>query len=210
MAERCKAKSKRSGERCECFPMDGRDVCYMHGGKTPRGFASAQTKTGRWSKDLPTRLAARYEEAVADPNLLGLRNELALIDARLGELIASVDRGEAAEVWQQLRRARRDLATVPERDRGAILASMLSLIERGATEWQTWEAVMVAIERRTRVAESERKRLVEMQQTISAEQLNMLVAALVASIRQHVAEPKALQGISRDLTRLLSSNPAAH
>ena len=44
----------------------------MHGGTTPRGLALPQTRTGRFSKDLPTRLLANYQAAPADPEMLAL------------------------------------------------------------------------------------------------------------------------------------------
>lgn len=196
----CGAKT-RSGEPCKAPPVRGRERCRMHGGSTPTGFGLPQTKTGRWSKDLPTRLAARYEAALADGKLLELRNELAVIDARLGELLGALESGEAGAVWKDLTKARAEFNDPAKRMDA--LRTMLDLIERGAEEWQRWEDVFRTIERRARIAESERRRLVEAQQMVSAEQVNVLVAALIATVRQHVKEPAALRGISTDLSRLL-------
>ena len=64
----CHAKSKRSGQQCRRRAVRGRNVCQMHGGVTPRGFALPQTKTGEYSKDVPTRLIADYERTKDDPN----------------------------------------------------------------------------------------------------------------------------------------------
>src|SRR5258708_37054514 len=65
----CKAKSKRTHERCAANAMIVREECYHHGGKTPRGIASPNFKHGRYSKSLPARMRERYEEALADPHL---------------------------------------------------------------------------------------------------------------------------------------------
>src|SRR5690625_616309 len=199
--KRCGAKT-RAGTPCQRYPLAGRERCRLHGGATPRGKDLPQTKTGRWSKDLPTRLAARYHEALKDSRLLELRDELALIDARLSELVAQLDGGEAGAIWADLMKARREFNDESSR-RDAIL-TMLELIERGAAEWQKWDDVLRTIERRARIAESERRRLVEAQQMISVEQVNVLIAAVSSIIRQHVKDRDALRAISADIGGILS------
>jgi hypothetical protein len=79
----CTATSKRTGRRCGARAVTGRNVCYHHGGRTPRGTASPHFQHGRYSRDLPTRVAARYEEAKADTELVSLRQEIALVDVRI-------------------------------------------------------------------------------------------------------------------------------
>ncbi|MGI8403704.1 MAG: hypothetical protein ACR2OE_02845 [Thermomicrobiales bacterium] len=71
--------------------MRGRNVCLAHGGKTPRGAASPHFKTGRYSRSLPGRLVAAYEEALNDPRLLSLRDDIALTDAMLMETLSQLD-----------------------------------------------------------------------------------------------------------------------
>lgn len=102
------ATSKRSGERCRKHAMRGRNVCLSHGGKTPRGAASPHFKTGRYSRSLPGHLVATYERALNDPRLLSLRDELALTDAMLAELLAQLDDDSPEHayrrVFRQIRR----------------------------------------------------------------------------------------------------------
>jgi hypothetical protein len=85
--------------------MAGRRVCRFHGGLTPRGVASPHWRGQGYSKDLPTRLADRYRMAVEDPELLELRSSVALVDARIGEVLASLPE-EPSEVdpdtWREL------------------------------------------------------------------------------------------------------------
>ena len=96
----CGAKT-RDGDPCKNAPMlNGR--CRMHGGATPRGPAHGAFKTGRHSKSLPHRLAARYEEAMADETLLEQRSEIALLDVRIDEVVRTVDAKRAPAVWDDL------------------------------------------------------------------------------------------------------------
>src|SRR5512137_3225662 len=99
MAQRCTATSKRTHEQCGAWAVPGREVCHWHGGRSPRGLAHPSTRTGRFSKDLPTRMLANYQAALADPEMLALSEELAVVTAREADLIARVDTGEAGAVW---------------------------------------------------------------------------------------------------------------
>ena len=105
----CKAKSKRTGNRCLRPAMNDKEVCYHHGGRTPRGMASPHFKTGRYSKFLPDRMASRFEEGQADTELLALRHEISVLDARTEDLLKRVDSGESGELWRQLRDVQKEL-----------------------------------------------------------------------------------------------------
>lgn len=48
-------------------------------------------KSGKFSDAVPERYLDDYERALADPNLLSLRDEIALLDARIIELLKRVD-----------------------------------------------------------------------------------------------------------------------
>lgn len=168
----------------------------MHGGNNVLGTASGTFKNGRYSKHLPTRLAARYHEAQADPALLALREEIALADARLADLLARVDTGESGALWRQLREA---AAKTP-----ADLAAMADLIVRGAADYAAWDEVGRVLDQRRRLVESERKRLVEAQQMLSAEQAMVLLAVVTDTIRRHIHDRDVLAAISADIGRLVA------
>lgn len=98
----------------------------MHGGTVPRGIASPHWRGRGYSKDLPTRLADRFHQGLEDPELMGCAAEVALVDARIGEILAAlpadlspVDR-EAWEMLVPLLEQRRKLAET-ERRRAEVL-----------------------------------------------------------------------------------------
>jgi hypothetical protein len=86
----CQARKKRTGEQCRRRAVAGMRVCTVHGGLTPRGAASVHFKTGRYSRYLPARLLDKYEDAGTDPRLLELREDIALLDARIAQLLERV------------------------------------------------------------------------------------------------------------------------
>src|SRR5829696_9207702 len=90
----CTAHSKRTGHACGRPAMHGRHLCATHGVKTPRGLAAPNWRHGRYSKALPVGLQAAYERARTNPELIALRDELALLDTRLEQLIGGLAHGD--------------------------------------------------------------------------------------------------------------------
>lgn len=206
----CTATSKRTGNRCKARAVLGRTVCYHHGGATPRGFDLPQTKIGRYSRDLPARLSSRYQEALSDPDLLAMREEVALVDARLGDLLKRVDSGESGLVWDLLQKVYhefvevRGLGNEGAREAAAKLTEMARLIQRGTADRVAWGEIGDLLEQRRKLVESERKRLLDLQLVITADKAMLLMAAVVDVIRRNVTDKHILAAISADITKLVS------
>lgn len=201
----CKAKSKQSGDRCKNRAVRGLDVCHIHGGKTPKGIASPQTEHGRYSRHLPTRIAARYEQAASDGELLNLRHDIALVEARLIDVLDRVDSGESGRLWSELYASweafKRARALGKTDEMAEALHAHEQLLARGVSDYAAWHEVGALLDQKRKLAESERKRLVEMQQTITTEQALLFVSAVMDSVRRNVDDRNALAAISRDLER---------
>jgi hypothetical protein len=200
----CRAKSKRSGQQCRRAPMQN-GLCYMHGGATPSGLALPQTTTGRYSKHLPTRLTSRYQQALSDPELLAMREEVALIDARLADVLGRVDSGESGTAWALLKSLFADYRKAREGpDKTAALLQIESTIADGLDDYAAWEEVRSLVDQRSRIVGSERQRMVQMQQMLSVEQAMTLLAAVADAVRAHVSDRDALAAIAADLGRLVA------
>ena len=96
----CGAKN-RQGRPCAKPPLRGRERCRNHGGASPVGMAHPNFKTGRWSRYLPKNLKAKYEEAQADPFAKTHTSDLALIDAKVKDLLERAD-NEGNPVWLEI------------------------------------------------------------------------------------------------------------
>jgi hypothetical protein len=203
----CRAKSKRSQRRCRRHATPGAAVCRMHGGKTPRGSASIHFRTGRHSKFIPARLAAKYRDATKDPELLSLRSELALLDARTAELLGRVDTGESEALWDTLQkewaafRRSRALGDVPKMHQA--IAALDLLMDRQHTDHAAWREIGEGIEQRRKLVESEQKRLIALQQVITAESALTLMGTLVDIVTTHVRDQPTLAQIVADLQAML-------
>lgn len=209
----CTAIVRKTQQQCRRRAVEGRKVCQVHGGATPRGIASPHYKDGRYSKYLPARLAARYQEARTDGELLALREDIALTDARLGDLLARVDTGESGALWRQLMAAREELLVRRKASdtlgQMAALNLIMELIAQGHADYRAWGEVAVVLDQRRRLVESERKRLVEMQQMISSERMMVLLGAVVGVIQEHVTDRSVLSGITTGIQKLITADPDA-
>lgn len=201
----CGANLKKGGE-CKGKGMEnGR--CRLHGGLTPKGMASPNFQTGRYSKYLPERLLQRYDEAQADAALIELRGEVSLMDVRLSELLERVDAGDAAtwrtalgKAWDEYRRTEGTVDGVKAR------AAVEGLIERGSSDSLAWAEIAGLVEQRRKLVESETKRLKDLQQMITAEKAMTLIASLAGIVKAHVTDRDTLAAISADLIRLAGTD----
>lgn len=197
----CGAKN-RSDEPCQNPPLaNGR--CRFHGGLSPAGVASPRFKTGKYSRYVPERLLERYSEAQDDELLLELRDEIALVDARLVDLLGRVDTGESGALWRELQQLWKAYRREEHTDKGTDLLMQIGLvIGDGAADYAAWDEVNKQVTRRQKLVESERKRLVELKQVITTEQAMVLIAQLTDIIRRHVTDPAARAAIAADLVQL--------
>lgn len=193
--------------------MKGRMYCHKHGGKTPIGPAHPSYKHGRYSKSLPARLLPRLEAGLNDPRLLELREEIALIDSRLCELIDRADKGDAGAIWDALvkeERQFRDAQTAHDQGKSTVhLMELLRLVREGGQEIAAWREIHTVLEQRRRFTESERKRMVEQEQMLTLEQAAVLFKALSSAVRQNVTDRDIMGRIQTEFDRLLTSaNPS--
>ena len=207
----CKAMSKRSGERCRKHSSKGLNVCAMHGGKSLRGVDSMTFKTGRYSKYLPDRLVERYEEALNDVELMRLDDEIALVDAKLQDVLEQLPaESEGPGARQQLRDAHQRLEqAIAREDANATHAGVVMLgeaIASGRDECAAWGMILELIEQRRKLVDTERRRMLDEDQFISVERLMILVAALTDIIRRNVASREERAAVSNEIRCLVSGN----
>lgn len=202
----CGAKT-RSGVPCKKFAMpNGR--CRLHGGLTPRGFALPQTKTGRWSKDLPTRLMARYLESENDPDLLSVRQDIRLLDVLLQDNMSRLDSGESAQSWDLMRKAVDDMEDgINGEDYKGIkkaLRKMRDVIDQRIEHFATEGEIRSKLEQRRKLVETEQKITLIGEQAITAEKALLFVGAIAGILKTRIHDTTILAGIQQDISLLLN------
>jgi hypothetical protein len=163
-------------------------------------MANPAFKTGRYTTCIPDRLAGKYLEAQADPDLIGLRDELSLLDARLADVLTRVDTKEAGVHWANASNALQRYNNTG--DAGA-MDELRASIGDGLSDYAAWNEVFSLIERRRKLCETETKRLAAMGQQITAERAMILVAAMVDIVRRNVTDPQVMRSISGEVNKLI-------
>ncbi len=103
-AESCTAQSKRSGETCR-NPAMPNGKCRMHGGKTPKAFASPNFIHGRHSKylkHLPKLQKEQFQDNVSANELPTVLENIALTDLNIAEAVEMLDDSTMIERWNDL------------------------------------------------------------------------------------------------------------
>lgn len=210
---RCTAKSKQSGEQCKRNTSLGRTVCAIHGGKTPVGLASPHIKTGRWSKDLPTQLAARYAETENDPELLSLRQDIRLIDTLILDNFSRLDSGESGEAWDMMRKAVDKLEDGINDEKWMLvkkaLREMRDVIDQRVLHYATESEIRSKLEQRRKLVETEQKITLAGEQAITAEKAMLFVGAIAGILKTRIHDSTLLATIQADVSLLLDVRETA-
>jgi hypothetical protein len=206
----CGARNRRGGY-CGRPPARGRTRCRLHGGASLVGTASGTFKHGRHSKYLPTRLLQAYKASRTDPNLVVLRDELALVDARLGELLANVETDGWREQWQHAKHAFDAWHQANQRGdadaQRAALQELHGALTHGLSDHAKWDAIAKLLETRRRLTETEQRRLERAHHAMTKDQAMVLLARTVDTIRRHVKDPVTLSAIAVDLQAIANHQP---
>lgn len=213
---RCQAWSNNQGRQCLGIAISGTDKCRVHGGKSPKGLASPNWETGRWSAHVPTGLADKYKKAMSDPELLDRAADIALVDARIAELVEGLgDVEEGGGTWDQALKEFQDLDTaLAEGDvdkAEEALDSLRPILRSGYSKETQWDKIHSALMRRNRLAGSQENRLVKMQVMIAMEDQLMIIERLASivrdAVRQYVTDrdlqQRVLERVSKELRQLL-------
>lgn len=183
---RCQAWSSRKGRQCMGLAMPS-GKCRVHGGSSLKGIASPKLVTGKYSKYLPNRLLDTYTEALEDTDLITLRNEIALLESRLVDLLSRIDSGESGNIWNALQdKTNKMLSAIRSSDadkQRIILSDITNLILRGNSDYTIWKEIQDILDQIRKLKESERRRLIDAQQMITAEQALLHSKALGAAVR---------------------------
>lgn len=203
----CTAHAKNSGDRCKRTPEPGFTVCRYHGGLTPIGTAHPSYVHGRYSRHMPAAVKARYEQFLADPTLTHLRPEIALVAQQLEDMLERLNAGESTKLWEkciELLDDHRDALVEqsfgydPSPSPDALLAELGTTMRSGLTTFNIFPQIQPILEQYRRLADSENKRINDLNQKLTTEQAVLFVQALGDSINRHVSNPKERAAVIAD------------
>ena len=228
----CNAMLRSTGQQCRRWAMIGRRFCHLHGGKHAVGPMHHNWKGGRYSKYLPTGLVSRYQEALTDGDLLSSAHEVAALDARVSQLMERFGTTESAQRWKEAAGALRQVSKAHQAHVEALyellqkqgdgqqsIAEQIDqslqavseqierlglLIQEGVQDEANWAQILDHWQVRLKLVDSERRRLLDLQQYVTVGKVLELVAFVGESLKRHVEDRSALLRVQADLSRLLS------
>lgn len=176
--------------------------CYMHGGATPKGPASVHFKHGRYSKYFPNDLQARYEESLNDQALLELRDDIAVIEARLKQLLEQVNAGVGSHFWSDVSAEWKVLMrAIQARDankQSTAISRLDTLITAAKADADVWDDIASTLDQKRRLVESETRRVIGARQVLAIEQVMAILGNAFGAFKQ-----AALDHTERDVAKLI-------
>jgi hypothetical protein len=157
---------------------------------------------------MPTALMEKYAHSQQDPDVLAIRDDIALQHALLMQALEQMERGEAGELWVKLKEAWQDYQSAkkdPKGDPGEALAMVGFLITEGFSEYMSRIEIRQMLQEGARLKEAEVRRLERAHGTMTMLQALTLARGLQDAVRAHVSDPAVLARIQREFIRLLGS-----
>jgi hypothetical protein len=201
---KCGATTRR-GTPCR-GPAMANGRCRMHGGASPRGIDHPSFTSGRYSRSAPDRLVERYAEALDDPERHDLRDEIALAEAKIADLLTGMGSGESDRMWMLLLTLERRLRDAPPDKAAGYREEILALIRQSGSESLAWKDVSDWMRVKRQAVEADVKMAQVKQQMMSAEEVMALMGGILDSIRRHVLDQDTRAAIGRDIRALGSGS----
>ncbi len=207
----CGAIKRKTDVSCFGMPMaNGR--CRLHGGTS----TGAPPTNGRRSKYFPVRLMDRVEEALADGDLIALREDIALMDALIVERASDLGEVTQAELWKsamqvnaEINRMQRDKLVSIGGESDEIVeymtlqAGLDNILNNGFGESQRIADILTFVEQKRKLSDTELKRLTALSQFMTAQQANLMIAAILNAVKEEVDDGGVRARLGNRLLELL-------
>lgn len=199
----CGAQKNGGGHGyCKKVPMVNHR-CDKHGGKSLNGIAATAYAGKGYSRYLPQRIRADYDEALNDPALLELRGEIALVEARMADVLRQLYSGESGATWRTAQKTMGDLLLAlqmqpPDPNAQALaLNALRDAINKGAGDYALWDELRVLVDAKRRLTDSEARRAIAAKQFITLDKLGLFVDAFQSAVLAEVQDRGTLARIQR-------------
>lgn len=162
-----------------------------HGGQNISGPLNDRMKhlgrAGLYRQSLNGELQRMYVEAMTDENYISVAPEMGALAARSGELLGQIGDIDylavSSQVQQAIRRMRKSIAEGEYYNVEKEATVIESLLTGVADDKRRWDEVAALSGRLGRLAEAERKRLIEAQKMITVQEMYMLQQETLAQFR---------------------------
>ena len=205
--QKCRARRKDHSP-CGNPPIEGKDLCRMHGGAAGSGGTHRLTH-GRYSKSLG-KLAAGYESSLNDRNLFDLREPIAALDSVTKRLMRMVDEHDSPE-WRRSVKAKykavREALANGDPAAAQMMDDLGTLIDQGAGEGSNLESLGSNLDKLARRIEGAWSIHLQKTQVMNKGELIGLLAKFITVVREEAGSSIAAR-VQDKLLAALTPAPA--
>jgi len=156
------------------------------------------------------RVAENYAKMMNDGQILSNRAAIDIIDSRVLALMDRIDLEEAPGRLKNLYAQFQDLTSARKAKDDTrvmeVMAIMENEFERAYHDYAAWEQMVMVLDLRRKMVDSEVKIIKEMKAFLSAEMAYKLVAKLLAVCIRLIKDPKLLRQINFEFSRIIGEN----
>lgn len=157
-------------------------------------------------------LAEAVERAHNDPELLNLTTEVALLQARLGQLIDKIEPEESLGRWKKAQEQFKMLLDARARKDGVGFGQSLEelriIFRDGLHDHLIWSEIRDTLKDLRGIVAQEQKRRMDMNALISADQAVGMISEILYAAKEHVSDPKELNALYRAAQDIITRNPS--
>lgn len=195
----CTAKSKHTGEQCRNNAMDGRNVCRMHGGKTPRGIASPHYQGKGFSKHLPTRFKEIFDNIEDDLEHNLLSRNIKAREMFIREKLEKLDNAPDSEkAWNELRALVDDIKKAYADTNDGAMAKALDKTNRLIDKQILYHLAASEIRQDLNQQREDKKAIAAIEfkgeNAATMKEIQLLIGFMVRAILENVSNPRE-QGV---------------
>jgi hypothetical protein len=224
----CGAWKPRAGGWCHRMPTRGMTRCKLHGGAQPVGMASKQFKHGFYGRHIPgSPLARTIKDALEDEDLIQLKEDVAVYNAHMVELLKKLGTNESGTAWEELKELSAQMSgSMAELDAAvrsgdtpmfnqavaAVKAGVVALrgiVEAAQDRRNVWEEIHETQDGKAQKVSMEWHRQVDLKRMIPADQAMSLILAIMHSVKRNVTDIRAQEMIALDISNFLNTVRAA-
>lgn len=206
--QRCGAKKVKKDEICEQWVLKENGRCRKHGGDSLKGAAHPAFKgNSRYAPFVRNAaLAERLEAFVADEQLMDLRHNAALTEARIAQLLETLGDGELAGAWVRLRDLISDAQKAlraQQMDSFALYwLEIRRIVNEGAQQYLVWAELMSLNERKRKLVETSEKISLMGERSISVADHLATVATITQVFLSHIKDEQTRRKVIAEIQRV--------
>src|SRR5262249_17541273 len=150
----------------------------------------------------PADLDKLYVDAVSNPDLIDMSDNIALLEAKIQQTLMTATAGEPVPKWSDLREAFSFIVPALLDNnvdkKNAAIESMFKLFDAGIKWDTTWATIMPIMEQLRKLTETEVKRKKELHQMIPVERVIVLMGELGRIVKRNVTNLDEIQAVYRE------------